>query len=172
MTFTAENFEDLLNFYKDNCKIQSNAKDVYQTLTEISKSDNDDSKPIIENDSIFLFNLDNLCYNSYLSKSGHISKDLPSSVDALYFSNTMFLIEFKGEYVYYPDNRRKLKEIIDLFENDEKYAVVSNELINLLKDIHDRYEDRFLSQLKTKPIESIFLVLPKLYEYYCDKKKN
>ena len=144
-------------------------------MSEVSKSDNGLDKSVIENDDIFVFNLDHLCFNSYLSNSGRVNSPIPSSVDALYFDGNMYLIEFKGEPISAQDNKEKLKDIISLLKNDKcsnsnLNCPLSDDLFKSLNNIQSMYSDEILCNLKNKPIESIFLVLPKLYDNYCKKQ--
>ena len=41
-------------------------------------------------------------------------------------------------------------------------------MLNLTRT-YERYEDEIFCSLKIKPIESLFVVLPKLYKKYCDE---
>lgn len=71
MTFTNSDFVDLLNFYKIQENFPANARKSFDTFSEVSKSDDgDESKePLIKNDNL-IFDLDNMCFNSYLKENG------------------------------------------------------------------------------------------------------
>lgn len=173
MTFTNSNFNELLDFYKDKENFHKNAKEVFQSLSEVSKSNDKYSKPLIENDEIFVYNLDHLCSNSFLSQSGRINSSLPSSVDAIHFDGKiMFLMEFKGEFFPHQDNKQMFRDIIKQLENNKcsnpkLNCPLTGDVFNSFYKIQYKYDDEILCKLKTKPLESIFIVLPKMYERYC-----
>lgn len=43
------------------------------------------------------------------------------------------------------------------------------DLVSALKSIKNRYGDNILCNLKIKPSDSLFLTLPQIYKYYCEK---
>lgn len=43
------------------------------------------------------------------------------------------------------------------------------DLTDALESIKNRYDDEILCQLKIKPSDSLFLTLPNICEYYCEK---
>ncbi len=164
MVFTNRDFVDLLNFYKNQENFPSQAKKSFDTFSEVSKSDDDTDEfkyPLIIDDNS-IFDLDNMCWNSYLKKNGHVKGNRPASVDGLYFiRGKLYLIEFKGTY----NSTLDLESIID--KCIEK--IDDENLVDALKSIKNRYDDEILSQLKIKPSDSLFLTLPHIYRYYCEK---
>ena len=164
MAFTNKDFIDLLNFYKDQKNFPNNARKSFDKFSEVSKSDDNEDEfkdPLIIDDNC-IFDLDNMCFNSHLKENGHVKSNRPSSVDGIYFVNgKLYLIEFKGTF----NRTLVLEEIMDkcIEQIDDK------DLINDLNHIKNRYDDEILSHLKIKPSDSLFLTLPHIYKYYCEK---
>ena len=115
-----------------------------------------------------------MCWNSHLKNNGSVKSNRPLSVDALHFKNgRLYLIEFKGV----PINSLDYKEILKLIKMDlekdkcvnfRENCPISNNLMLNLTRTYERYEDEIFCSLKIKPIESLFVVLPKLYKKYCE----
>lgn len=174
MVFTNQDFIDMLNFFKDKNCFSKNAKESFESITEISKSESGES--LIKSNHC-LYNLDNIAYNLSLNSQGN-PNSIPASVDALFYFNnnnfTLYLIEFKGV----PINSLDYKEILKLIKMDlekdkcvnfrENCPISDNLMLNLTRT-YERYEDGIFCSLKIKPIESLFVVLPKLYKKYCDE---
>lgn len=161
MAFDNMDFEDLLNFYKNQDNFPDHARKSFDKFSEVSKSEGEYKCSLIDDDNC-IFDLDNMCWNSHLKRNGQVKGNRPSSVDALYFVNDrLYLIEFKGTYNFTLD----LEEIID--KCIEKLD--DSDLINALNSIKNRYDDEILCNLKIKPSDSLFLTLPKIYKYYCEK---
>ncbi|MBQ9161421.1 MAG: hypothetical protein IJ672_08900 [Methanobrevibacter sp.] len=169
MSFNNNDFVDFLEFFKDSGNFPDNAKNSYQTVTEVSKSE-DNGKSVIYNDN-YIFNLDNMCGNVHIKDNGHVKSNRPLSVDGLYFlGGHLYLIEFKGTPISYPDSEEILNIWIN-FLNEQNYGNYDNSaLINALKIIKNRYNDEILCNLKIKPSDSLFLTLPLIYNYYCKRK--
>lgn len=162
MVFNNVDFVNLLNFYKDEDNFPTNFRKSFDKFSEVSKSDDGAFKnPLIIDDN-YIFDLDNMCWNSHLKNNGSVKSNLPSSVDAIHFINgKLYLIEFKGTY----DSMLDLDGIID--NCIEKIDDV--DLVSALKSIKNRYGDNILCNLKIKPSDSLFLTLPQIYKYYCEK---
>ena len=153
MAFDNMDFEDLLNFYKNQDNFPDHARKSFDKFSEVSKSEDEYKCPLIDDDNC-IFDLDNMCWNSRLKRNGQVKGNRPSSVDALYFVNGRYLIEFKGTYNFTLD----LEEIID--KCIEKLD--DSDLINAFNSIKNRYDDDILCNLKIKPSDSLFLTLPKI----------
>ena len=104
-----------------------------------------------------------MCWNSHLKNNGSVKSNRPLSVDALHFKNgRLYLIEFKGTF----NSTLNLEEIMD--KCIEK--VDDSDLAGALESIKNRYDDEILCNLKIKPSDSLFLTLPQIYKYYCEKR--
>ena len=164
MAFGNKDFDDLLNFYKDQNNFPNHAKPSFNKFSEVSKSDDDGNQfknPLIIDDN-YIFDLDNMCWNSHLKKNGSVKSNRPASVDALHFHNgRLYLIEFKGTYNVTLDLEKIIDKCIELVDDD---------LASALHSIKNRYEDEIFCNLKIKPSDSLFLTLPQIYKYYCKEK--
>ena len=165
MAFDNSDFVNLLNFYKENDNFPDNARKSFNKFSEVSKSDNDAGafkNPLIIDDNC-IFDLDNMCWNSHLKNNGSVKSNRPLSADALIFKNgRIYLIEFKGTF----NSTLNLEEIMD--KCIEK--VDDSDLAGALESIKNRYDDEILCNFKIKPSDSLFLTLPQIYKYYCEKK--
>ena len=85
MVFTNNDFIDMLNFFKDKNCFSKNAKEPFETITEISKSETEES---LIKSNCCLYNLDNIAYNLSLNSLGN-PNNIPSSVDALFYFNNI-----------------------------------------------------------------------------------
>ena len=163
MAFTNRDFADLLNFYKNQGNFPVNARKSFDEFSEVSKSDDKDEfkDPLIIDDN-YIFDLDNMCFNSHLKENGHVKSNRPYSVDGLYFKKgRLFLIEFKGTYNATLDLESIMNKCIEEVDDED--------LAGALNHIKNRYGDEILCHLKIKPSDSLFLTLPHIYKYYCEK---
>lgn len=164
MVFNNRDFVDLLNFYKNQENFPANARKSFDIFTEVSKSDDDEDEfkdPLIIDDNC-IFDLDNMCFNSHIKENGHVKGNRPASVDALHFvKGRLYLIEFKGTYNATLDLEEIMNKCIEKADDED--------LVGALNSIKNRYGDEILCNLKIKPSDSLFLTLPKIYKYYCEK---
>ena len=164
MAFGNMDFVELLKFYKDNDNFPAQVRKSFDKFSEVSKSDDDEgeSKDSLIIDDNCIFDLDNMCWNSHLKDNGSVKGNRPSSVDGLYFVNgRLYLIEFKGTYNYTLNFEEIMDKCIEKVDNED--------LAGALESIKNRYDDEILCNLKIKPSDSLFLTLPKIYRYYCEK---
>ena len=164
MAFGNMDFVELLKFYKDNDNFPAQVRKSFDKFSEVSKSDDDEgeSKDSLIIDDNCIFDLDNMCWNSHLKDNGSVKGNRPSSVDGLYFVNgRLYLIEFKGTYNYTLNFEEIMDKCIEKVDDED--------LAGALESIKNRYDDEILCNLKIKPSDSLFLTLPKIYRYYCEK---
>lgn len=164
MAFGNMDFVELLKFYKDNDNFPAQVRKSFDKFSEVSKSDDDEgeSKDSLIIDDNCIFDLDNMCWNSHLKDNGSVKGNRPSSVDGLYFVNgRLYLIEFKGTYNYTLNFEEIMDKCIEKVDDEA--------LAGALESIKNRYDDEILCNLKIKPSDSLFLTLPKIYRYYCEK---
>lgn len=139
-----EDFTDfLLEFTKSDSKY-------YDTVSELSwpKDENgnkdENGSPLIPDCPFKMLSLDDICKGC----SKFDSYNLPSTTDALWYNQkddgtlVLYFIEFKWH---------------DL---------------NTLKDESSYVDDDVTFKLRLKPFESLFIVLPALFEEYCEKNDN
>lgn len=143
----------------------------YKDITKISMSDFGES--LIEND-FKMYSLDEMCWDCKL-----LEEDTPKTTDALWFKEsldgkiTLYIIEFKFHNFNNP-NAKDMLEIMAKDVNDseleDKYKCLSDKFKNNLRKIKNYYGDEVEFSLILKPIESLSIVIPTLYEQYCIDK--
>ena len=143
----------------------------YKDITEISMSDFGES--LIEND-FKMYSLDEMCWDCEL-----LEENTPKTTDALWFKEsldgkiTLYIIEFKFHNFNNP-NAKDMLEIMAKDVNDseleDKYKCLSDKFKNNLRKIKNYYGDEVEFSLILKPIESLSIVIPTLYEQYCIDK--
>ena len=155
--------DDLTN--KEFIEFIKSYNEFYKSITEISM--NDYEEPLIEND-FKMYSLDEMCWNCKLLEK------TPTTTDALYYKEhndgklSLYLIEFK----FHNFNSPNAKDMLELISKDvnadgNKYNCLSNTYKNYLRKINNYYGDEVLFKLILKPIESLNIVIPALYEQYC-----
>lgn len=143
-------------------------KKFYKDITEISKSDF--GQPLIYND-FKMYSLDEMCWDCEL-----LEENTPKTTDALWYKEsldgkiTLYVIEFKFHNFNDP-NARDMLEIMAKDVNDsnleDKYKCLSPKFKKNLRKIKNYYGDNVEFSLILKPIESLSVVIPTLYEQYC-----
>ena len=172
-------FSDFLDDYRE---------DYANYSSEISKpkpndEDYDEKKlePLVSSNYIML-DFDAMCDDAeFYPKVPYVKKEdtnQPSTVDALYYrvleekKIQFFLVEFKtfnfdwnssGDY---NSSLNKVLNAVDSENIDEK----TKKAIGRLNKIRGTYTYSVEFSLRLKPYESLFVVLPKIYEEYCEKK--
>ena len=147
--------KEFINFIKSHEKF-------YEDITEISMSDF--GKPLIEND-FKMYSLDEMCWDCEL-----LEEDTPKTTDALWYKEsldgklTLYIIEFK----FHNFNNPNAKDMLEIMTNDvNEYDCVSDKFKKNLNKIKNYYGDEVEFSLILKPIESLSIVIPMLYEQYC-----
>lgn len=149
----------------------------YDTITEISwpKNKNGETdrnkKPLIEN-KFKMLSLDDICKDCSI-----FDKDnLPSTTDALWYNLTdednliLYFIEFKWHNL---DNQKNQQMMEDTFLKLERGTKITPDMKDKFKKLYQSYSDEDVSfKLRLKPFESLFIVLPTLFEDYCNKKNH
>lgn len=143
----------------------------YKDITEISMSDFGES--LIEND-FKMYSLDEMCWDCEL-----LEENTPKTTDALWFKEsldgkiTLYIIEFK----FHNFNNPNAKDMLEIMAKDvnnseleDKYKCLSDKFKNNLRKIKNYYGDEVEFSLILKPIESLSIVIPTLYEQYCIDK--
>lgn len=168
--------EDFINFLKSFRKEIYTDKffrehNLFDEITEISRKGGGNREPLIER-KFKMFSLDDMCHACKLLK-----KNTPKTTDALFYRKnengtlSIYLIEFKYHNLNHPD----LKDYFELIVNDiypdydKKYNCISKEYKEQLIEIKKYFGDDVEHSLILKPIESINIVIPALYEEYCQK---
>ena len=151
--------EEFIRFIKSHKKF-------HKTITEISM--NKFGEPLIEND-FKMYSLDEMCWECELLEN------TPKTTDALYYKShnngklSLYLIEFKFHNFNDPNAKDMLKLISNEVNNDSenRYRCLPNTYKKYLRKINNYYGDEVQFGLVLKPIESLNVVIPALYEQYC-----
>ena len=177
--------EDILKFSKflDHFKVNYSKPSFEISMPKPNEDmfygdENIELEPLVNSDFIML-DFDSMCddANFYPKESKEVLNE-PSTVDALYYrvlNNVkieLFLVEFKRFYFDWNtvgDYCASLKKI----SRNIPYESINYELdfgLNRLKKIKNNLGNTIEFSLRLKPFESLFIVLPKLYEEYCSTK--
>lgn len=186
---------DFLEFFESfNEKTYEEIKDgqtkvhkCYDSITELSKSDTYPYDSIITN-PFHMYGLDWMVKSSdKWNKSNS-----PKSVDALFIKKcedgnlVLHVIEFK--FIKDISKKTKLNNLyMNIIEKNNKYVLnqskgsyfdkkekrcFDNDFVNDFEEIKDAYIDEIENSLQLKPYEAIYIVLPKLYDEYCELKNK
>ena len=157
--------DDLTN--EEFIKFIKSHKKFHKKITEISM--NKFGEPLIEND-FKMYSLDEMCWDCEL-----LQENTPKTTDALFYKPnrdgklSLYLIEFK----FHNFNDPNAKDMLNLISNDvnndskNKYNCLPNNYKKYLRKINNYYGDEVQFGLVLKPIESLNVVIPALYEQYC-----
>ena len=145
---------------------------LFDEITEISRKDGGDRTPLIERE-FKMFSLDDMCHACELLKG-----NTPKTTDALFYRQnedetlSLYFIEFKYHNLDTPDLKNTFEVIVDDIypDYDKKYKCLSKGYKKQLNKIKKYYGDEVEHKLILKPIESINVVIPALYEEYCQKE--
>lgn len=172
-------FSEFLDFYKNNyAKPSFEISMPKPDETRFYDDDEIELRPLVNSDFIML-DFDSMCDDAnFYPKEPEEDMNEPSTVDALYyriindFKIEFFLVEFKRFYFDWNtigDYCASLKKI----RRNVLYADINPDLnsgLNRLKKIKNNLGNTIEFSLRLKPFESLFIVLPKLYEEYCSVK--
>ena len=134
----------------------------YEDITEISRSGSGES--LIAND-FKMYSLDEMCWDCELLK-----ESTPKTTDALFYKEsldgkmTLYIIEFKFHNFNNPNTQDMLKVMA---RDVKKYDCVPKKFKRNLGKVKKYYGDEVEFSLILKPIESLAVVIPALYEQYC-----
>lgn len=168
MSFNDDDFLEILNYCKDLNNFHENAKVSYDNIVNISDS-------LIEDSRFWLFNFDNICENIYTKSNGR-KNNLPASIDGLYFiigsaNNTLYFIEFKNTTLHSTDYKKELKSIKKVLNEkhcyrQQDFCPITSHTLKSIDNVKSYYQDERICKLKLKTTESLFFILPKLFEHY------
>lgn len=124
-----------------------------------------------------MYALDKICKSCSCFKHEDY-ESRPKTCDAIWYKKhkdrfLIFLIEFKGDYLCKLSNKCTLIDVIDTLE--QKNKTLNHELtgeIKQLKEVVKKYSDKMLNSLAVKPLESVTIALPMIYEEYYNKNKQ
>ena len=166
MTLTAEEtlFVEFLNsfpqFYKKAHEIAENTKGI--SILPMEDGQND----------FKMYALDDICHSCEIFKDGNLLIT-PKTTDAIWYKKVednffIFLIEFKGDLLCRNSSKCRLVEVVDNLKNKSFNEELEHEIF-LLDKILLKYSDRMLNGLAAKPLETVTIALPLIYEEYYNK---
>ena len=169
--FTDKDFITFIKSFRDEIYTDDYFRKhkLFDEITELSRKDGGDRAPLIERE-FKMFSLDDMCHACKLLKS-----NTPKTTDALFYrpnnddSLSLYFIEFKFHNLDNPQLKDTFNEIVYNITNKKKYKCVSKSYKDNLSKINQYYGDEVEHKLILKPIESINVVVPALYEEYCNE---
>lgn len=122
-----------------------------------------------------MYALDEICHSCKIFTEEGISIT-PKTTDAIWYKKVednffIFLIEFKGDLLCRNSSKCTLVEVIENLKNKNYNDELEHELF-LLDKVVSKYSDRMLNGLAAKPIETVIIALPLIYEEYYEKNKS
>ena len=169
-------FADFLDYYKDDYAKPS--WKISLPNPEDEDYDADEMRPLVTSDYIML-DFDKMCKDAdFYPKRTKDECNRPATVDGLYYrileenKIELLLVEFKSFYfnwdkdIDYDASLRKVKQRLESCGFDHR----SSQGFHRLESIKKTFGNTIEFSLKLKPYESLFVVLPKLYDEYCDEK--
>ena len=118
-----------------------------------------------------MYALDEICHSCSIFKEDHVWFT-PKTTDAIWYKKEgenffIFLIEFKGDFLFKTSSKCRLVEVVESLKNKDNGEFTRE--INSLDKIVDRYSDNMLNSLAAKPLETVTIALPLIYEEYFSK---
>ena len=150
-------------FYKSAYEIAENSKGV-----SILPMDN--GKNVFK-----MYALDDICHSCRIFREGNLLIT-PKTTDAIWYKKEndnffIFLIEFKGDFLCKNSTKCTLVEVFESLKNKNYNDELEHELF-LLDKVVNKYSDKMLNGLAAKPIETVTIALPLIYEEYYEENKD
>lgn len=163
MTLTKEEtlFIDFLKsyskFYRKAHEIAENSKGISILPMEGGKNE------------FKMYALDDICHSCEIFREGNLLIT-PKTTDAIWYKKVgdnffIFLIEFKGDLLCRNSSKCRLVEVVENLKNKEFSDTIEHEIF-LLDKILLKYSDKMLNGLAAKPLETVTVALPLIYEEY------
>lgn len=122
-----------------------------------------------------MYALDDICHSCNIFREGNLLIT-PKTTDAIWYKKEnnnffIFLIEFKGDFLCRNSSKCRLVEVIESLRNKNHNDELEHEIFLLDKAI-SKYSDKMLNGLAAKPLETITIALPLIYEEYYENNKD
>ena len=162
-TLFVEFLQSFSQFYKKAHEIAENTKGI--SILPMENGEND----------FKMYALDDICHSCNIFIDGNL-RITPKTTDAIWYKKVgenffIFLIEFKGDLLCRNSSKCTLVEVVDNLKNKNYNDELEHELF-LLDKVLSKYSDRMLNGLAAKPLETVTIALPLIYEEYYEKNKE
>lgn len=122
-----------------------------------------------------MFALDEICHSCSIFREGNLMIT-PKTTDAIWYKKEngiffIFLIEFKGDFLFKNSTKCTLVDAVESIRKKDTEGQYSDELFKLDR-IVSKYSDKMLNGLAAKPLETVTLALPLIYEEYYEKNRD
>ena len=124
-----------------------------------------------------MYALDEICHSCNIFRDGNLLIT-PKTTDAIWYKKVennffIFLIEFKGDLLCRNSSKCTLVEVVENLKvkNEQLNDEIEHEVF-LLDKVLSKYSDRMLNGLASKPLETVTIALPLIYEEYYEKNKD
>lgn len=171
-------FSKFLDSYRDKYAKPSSEISLPKPQDREDYYENEKLYPLVNSDYIML-DFDSICADAnFFPKESENECNQPSTVDALYYriknenKIEFFMVEFKSFFFDWDkdiDYNASITKVIDKLEEGHIDRRTQSG-INRLKKIKDTYGNTIEFSLRLKPYESLFVVLPKIYDEYCEEQ--
>lgn len=142
----------------------------YWPSHKIAENSNGESiLPENETNEFKMYALDEICHSCSIFHEGGFYFT-PKTTDAIWYKKQgnnffIFLIEFKGDFLFRNSSKCLLVKVVDSLKNKNYNDEISREITSLDK-IVTKYSDKMLNGLAAKPLETVTIALPLIYEEY------
>lgn len=121
-----------------------------------------------------MYSLDDICHSCSIFKGDGVWFT-PKTTDAIWYRKVnsnfyIFLIEFKGDYLCKNSTKCRLVDVYDSLKVRDEYEFKRE--IKSLEKVISKFSDKMLNGLATKPLETVTIALPLIYEDYYEKNKD
>ena len=162
-TLFVEFLQSFPQFYKKAHEIAENTDGV--SILPMADGEND----------FKMYALDDICHSCKIFNEGGLSIT-PKTSDAIWYKKVnnnffIFLIEFKGDLLCRNSRKCTLVEVVENLKNKSFNEEIEHELF-LLDKVFSKFSDRMLNGLAYKPLETVTIALPLIYEDYYIKNKD
>lgn len=162
-TLFIEFLQSFPQFYKKAHEIAENTKGI--SILPMENGEND----------FKMYALDDICHSCDIFRDGNLLIT-PKTTDAIWYKKVgenffIFLIEFKGDLLCRNSSKCTLVEVVENLKNKNYNDELEHELF-LLDKVLLKYSDRMLNGLAAKPLETVTIALPLIYEEYYEENKE
>lgn len=169
---SASSNEKFINFLESFKELKYKNHKCFDRITEISKKKSGKRASLITCRKK-MYSLDDI-----KDQSNILQENPPKTTDALWYREDgdnliLYLIEFKFHNLDDPDPKDTLEDFVEKIYDDEKrYKCLDKDEKYKLNQVKKYYGNDVNHSLILKPLESIKVVIPKLYEEYCNENPN